>query len=158
MTLPRPVRTHGLTHFAIAVRDPRRSLDFYRTVLGVVAVHEDDAFIQAQTPGSRDVLVFERNARAAGKQGGVTHFGFRLTRAADIQRARDAIRAAGGTITDTGEFVPGEPYVFFRDPDGYAVEIWYEIPTAVDPPRSSRLRQSRNRVMRKTGTRRARRS
>jgi hypothetical protein len=22
----------------------------------------------------------------------------------------------------------------FRDPDGYEVEIWYEIPTPVDPP------------------------
>jgi catechol 2,3-dioxygenase-like lactoylglutathione lyase family enzyme len=148
MPLPIPVRTYGLTHFAIAVRDPRRSLAFYRAVLGVVAVYEDDAFIQAQTPGSRDVLVFERNARAAGRKGGVAHFGFRLTRAADIERARDAVRSAGGTITDTGEFVPGEPYVFFRDPDGYEVEIWYEIPTAVDPQRTGKrraVRASRNR-------------
>lgn len=134
MTLPRPVRTHGLTHIALAVRDPQRSLAFYRAVVGVVAVYEDDAFIQAQTPGSRDVLVFERDPRAAGKHGGVAHFGFRLTSAADIERARTVIRAAGGSITDTGEFVPGEPYVFFRDPDGYQVEIWYELPTPVDPP------------------------
>ena len=42
MPLPRPVRTYGLTHFAIAVRDPRRSLEFYRAVLGVVAVYEDE--------------------------------------------------------------------------------------------------------------------
>jgi len=131
----KPVRTHGLTHFAIAVRDPQRSLQFYRAVLGVVAVYEDDAFVQAQTPGSRDVLVFERNARAAGRRGGVAHFGFRLKRPKDIDRARAAVGAAGGTITSTGEFVPGEPYVFFRDPDGYEVEIWYEIPTAVDPRR-----------------------
>jgi len=134
MPRPRPVRTHGLTHVAIAVRDPRRSLAFYQSVLGVVAVYEDDAFVQAQTPGSRDVLVFERNARAAGRRGGVAHFGFRLTRASDIERARAAVRTAGGIITATGEFVPGEPYVFFRDPDGYEVEIWYEIPTPVDPP------------------------
>jgi catechol 2,3-dioxygenase-like lactoylglutathione lyase family enzyme len=149
MTLPKPVRTHGLTHVAIAVRDPRRSLAFYRAVLGVVPVYEDDAFIQAQTPGSRDVLVFERNARAAGKRGGVAHFGFRLTRAADIERARAAIRDAGGIIIDTGEFVPGEPYVFFRDPDGYEVEIWYELRTPIDPPtrpaRSAKGRRGRNR-------------
>jgi hypothetical protein len=25
-------------------------------------------------------------------------------------------------------------YVFFTDPDGYQVEIWYELPTSVDPP------------------------
>ena len=143
MTLPIPVRTYGLTHFAIAVRDPRRSLEFYRAVLGVVAIYEDETFIQAQTPGSRDVLVFERNPRAAGKAGGVAHFGFRLTRAADIDKARAAIRDAGGTITDTGAFVPGEPYVFFRDPDGYEVEIWYEIPTALDPPTRSPRSRSR---------------
>lgn len=33
----------------------------------------------------------------------------------------------------TGEFVPGEPYVFASDPDGYEVELWYELPTPVDP-------------------------
>ena len=135
MTRNAAVRTYGLTHIAMSVRDPRRSLEFYRAVLGVVGVYEDDAFIQAQTPGSRDVIVFERGARTAGRKGGVAHFGFRLRRAADIERARRAIRAAGGTITDTGEFVPGEPYVFFRDPDGYEVEIWYETPTPLDPPR-----------------------
>jgi predicted enzyme related to lactoylglutathione lyase len=36
------------------------------------------------------------------------------------------IMEAGGTILDKGEFVPGSPYIFFKDPDGYAVEIWYE--------------------------------
>jgi len=25
--------------------------------------------------------------------------------------------------------------VFFKDPDGYLVEIWYESPTPVDPGR-----------------------
>ena len=132
-----PVKTYGLTHVALAVSDPQRSLRFYQAVLGVVAVYEEGDFVQAQTPGSRDVLVFERRARQAGKAGGVTHFGFRLTRAADIGHALDAIRAAGGKIREHGEFVPGEPYVFFTDPDGYEVEIWYELPTPVDPLRKS---------------------
>lgn len=144
MPLPRPVRTHGLTHVAVAVRDPKRAYEFYRAVLGVECVYDDGAFLQAQTPGTRDVLVFEKNARAAGKRGGVAHFGFRLTRPQDIQRARDAIAAAGGTITDTGEFVPGEPYVFFRDPDGYDVEIWYELPTSVDPAGTKRPRNRKS--------------
>ena len=133
----RPVKTFGLTHVALAVRDPRRSLRFYQAVLGVVPVYEQEDFIQAQTPGSRDVLVFERAPRDAGRAGGIAHFGFRLTRRSDITRALAAIRAAGGEIRDHGEFVPGEPYVFFRDPDGYEVEIWYELPTPVDPPRTA---------------------
>jgi catechol 2,3-dioxygenase-like lactoylglutathione lyase family enzyme len=127
-----PVKTHGLTHIALAVKDPRRSFDFYRRVLGVVAIYRSPDFIQAQTPGSRDVIVFERG-RNAGKPGGVAHFGFRLTKPADLPAALRAIKAAGGTIKSHGEFVPGEPYVFFTDPDGYEVEIWYEIPTKLDP-------------------------
>jgi catechol 2,3-dioxygenase-like lactoylglutathione lyase family enzyme len=140
-----PVKTYGLTHVALAVRDPRRSLRFYQQVLGVVPVYESDEFVQAQTPGSRDVLVFERKPRAAGKAGGVAHFGFRLQRAADIDQALSAIEAAGAVVREQGEFVPGEPYVFFADPDGYEVEIWFELPTSVDPPisRSRSLRRSR---------------
>jgi catechol 2,3-dioxygenase-like lactoylglutathione lyase family enzyme len=137
------VKTHGLTHVALAVCDPQRSLRFYQAILGVVPVYQQRDSIQAQTPGSRDVLVFERKPRQAGKRGGVVHFGFRLHRASDITRALAAIRAAGGTIREHGEFVPGEPYVFFTDPDGYEVEIWYELPTTVDPKRRTRA-QSRS--------------
>jgi catechol 2,3-dioxygenase-like lactoylglutathione lyase family enzyme len=127
------VQTHGLTHIAVAVRDPKRSVEFYQAVFGVVSVYEEDGFVQAQTPGSRDVLVFEKQPERAGHVGGVTHFGFRLREAADIEIALEAVRAAGGEILDHGEFCPGEPYLFFRDPDGYEVEVWYELPTSVDP-------------------------
>jgi catechol 2,3-dioxygenase-like lactoylglutathione lyase family enzyme len=128
------VRTYGLTHLAIAVKDPERSFSFYQALLGVVAVYRSADFIQAQTPGSRDVLVFERNPAEAGKAGGIAHFGFRLTDPADIDKAAEAVTAAGGGILEKGDFVPGEPYLFFADPDGYKVEIWFEIPTPVDPP------------------------
>ena len=127
------MKTYGLTHVAVAVRDLDRTQAFYAAVLGAVVVYRDDGFLQMQTPGSRDVLVFEKNAAKAGKAGGVLHFGFRLTRENDIAAARTAVETAGGNITDTGDFVPGEPYLFAEDPDGYTIEIWYEIPTAVDP-------------------------
>ena len=138
-----PIKTHGLTHVALAVRDPQRSMRFYQDLLGAVAVYESDDFVQVQTPGSRDVIVFERKPRLAGKSGGVVHFGFRLQRPEDIQHAEDVVRKAGGTIKERGEFVPGEPYVFFNDLDGYEVEIWYEIPTKVDPKSPIRKRRLR---------------
>ena len=62
-----------------------------------------------------------------------------------------SVQEAGGTIREHGEFVPGEPYMFFTDPDGYEVEIWYELPTSVDP-RQTRRRPARVRRLR-TGTR-----
>ena len=104
------MKTHGLTHVALAVRDPRRSLAFYRRVIGVVPVYMEEDSIQAQTPGTHDVLVFERDPKRAG-----------------------------GHILSKGEFAPGLPYVFCSDPDGYEVEIWYESPTPADPqPRMAR--------------------
>jgi len=36
------------------------------------------------------------------------------------------IQAAGGKIKDKGHFAPGEPFVFFYDPDGYEVEVFFE--------------------------------
>jgi catechol 2,3-dioxygenase-like lactoylglutathione lyase family enzyme len=79
------------------------------------------------------VLVFEESPEARGASGGIAHFGFRLVDPVDIEEAAIAVQAAGGQIITRGEFVPGEPYLFCRDPDGYEVEIWYELPTAADP-------------------------
>jgi len=127
------IKTFGLTHVAVAVRDVKRASKFYRDVFGAVEVYKNDGFVQLQTPGTRDVLVFEKKPKQAGKIGGVAHFGFRLQDPQDIDAAAKAVKKAGGKITKQGEFVPGEPYLFATDPDGYEIEIWYEIPTAIDP-------------------------
>jgi len=127
------VKTFGLTHVAVAVRDVGRAAAFYRNVFGAVEVYRQDGFVQLQTPGARDVLVFEAKPELAGKSGGVAHFGFRLQNPADIDAAAKAVKDAGGVVKEQGEFVPGEPYLFATDPDGYEIEIWFELPTPVDP-------------------------
>lgn len=127
------IRTYGLTHIALAVNDAARAFSFYQKVFGAVEIYSQDGFLQAQTPGSRDVIVFDQTAERIGVEGGVTHFGFRLADPADIDEAARLVEEAGGTILDKGEFCPGEPYLFAHDLDGYKVEIWYEIPTSADP-------------------------
>lgn len=127
------VSTFGLTHLALRVPDVERAFGFYESVFGMVAVYRSAEFLQAQTPGARDVLVFERSKQQTGKTGAIAHFGFRLTSPADIGTAVAAVQQAGGSIEEQGEFVPGEPYAFVRDRDGYLVEIWYELPTPLDP-------------------------
>ena len=120
------VKTYGLTHIGLAVRDAERSFRFYREVFGATEVWRGPGSIQVQTPGSHDVIALEESTAKAGKMSGVTHFGFRLVDAKDIDAAAEAVESAGGKIQKRGEFVPGEPYIFASDPDGYTIEIWYE--------------------------------
>lgn len=128
------IRTRGLTHVALTVKDAERAFRFYERVFGMVAVYREPGLIQAQTPGTWDVLVLEERSTRLWGSGGIVHLGFRLVDPADIGAAAAAVEEAGGEILSRGEFVPGEPYLFCRDLDGYEIEIWYELPSPADPP------------------------
>lgn len=119
------IKTHGLTHISLSVRDPEASLAFYRRLFGVREYHREEGMIQVLGPGEHDVIVFERRP-AHGRPGGIDHFGFRLTDPADIEAAVREAKAAGAEIVRTGEFGPGLPYLYLLDPDGYTIEIWFE--------------------------------
>jgi catechol 2,3-dioxygenase-like lactoylglutathione lyase family enzyme len=123
------IKTHGLSHVALAVADPERSLRFYRDVFGVREYFRDDLTIQVLGPGRHDIIAFERRSNGVGAAGGIIHFGFRLVSPEDIDKAVSAVLAAGGTLTSRGEFAPGLPYAFVRDPDGYEIELWFENST-----------------------------
>ena len=118
--------TYGLTHIAVAVQDPNATKQFYQTVFDMEVMYEKPEFIQLTTPGANDIIVFQKDENADGKSGGIAHFGFRLRKPNDILPMEEKILKAGGKIIDKGEFVPGSPYIFFQDPDGYEVEVWYE--------------------------------
>ena len=91
-------------------------------------MYQHNAFLQLTTPGCYDIIVFEeRNDAPVGETAGIAHFGFRLKRSEDIEIILRRIVEAGGVIIDQGEFVKESPYVFFKDPDGYEVEVWYEL-------------------------------
>ena len=120
------VKTYGLTHLALSVRDVERSLRFYHQVFGVEAYFREDGRIHVKTPGCQDVITFDQLAPRPGEGGGVIHFGFRLQAPEDIDAAVQAVEHAGGTLLRRGEFSPGFPFAYVADPDGYEVEIWYE--------------------------------
>jgi catechol 2,3-dioxygenase-like lactoylglutathione lyase family enzyme len=121
------IKTYGLTHIALAVHDVDRASRFYCQVFGAVETYHKGDFIQIETPGHHDVIVFQTGSEdEIGKIGGIRHFGFRLVDPAAIDAAARAVEEAGGTILSRGEFCPGEPYIFAADPDGYEIEIWYE--------------------------------
>ena len=121
-------KTYGLTHLAISVNDVNRTLEFYQKVFDMQVMYHQEKFIQLTTPGCNDILVFEENEnKQIGNSGGIAHFGFRLKQPEDINEILNKVISAGGEIINKGEFVPGSPYIFFKDPDGYEVEVWYEL-------------------------------
>lgn len=121
-------KTYGLTHFAIKVKNVDRTIEFYKKIFDVEVMHQSPGWVQVKTPGTNDILVFEQSrSSSVGKSGGIVHFGFRLRHPDHITEMVDRVKAAGAKIKEQGEFVPGSPYVFFYDPDGYELEIWYEV-------------------------------
>jgi catechol 2,3-dioxygenase-like lactoylglutathione lyase family enzyme len=114
------------------VKDVDASIAFYNAVFGVRVMYRSPGFGQIQTLDSNDIIVFEEKndeSDLIGRSGGILHFGFRLRIADDLVAIASRLLMRG-IITEQGEFCPGEPYVFFRDPDGYLVEVWYELENA----------------------------
>ena len=121
-------KTYGLTHLAVAVRDIKRTLEFYQKVFDMKVMYHEKKMIQLTTPGCHDILVFEEKTNSRfGDSGGIAHFGFRMREENHIEEMHHTLVEAGAVIIEKGEFVPGSPYIFFKDPDGYTIEIWYEL-------------------------------
>ena len=78
------------------------------------------------TPGSEDLITLNEDsaeARLAGVNAGVAHFGFRLTNAADLDAGIAEVEATGGKLIRRGEHSPGVPFAYVEDPDGYVIEL-----------------------------------
>lgn len=121
------IKTAGLTHIHLVVRDMERSLRFYRSVFGMeeqfrVGPH----MVFLSTPGSRDLITLNQDEAEQGKagdSGGIAHFGFNLLGTANLDAAVTDIEQAGGKVVSRGEHAPGVPFVYVADPDGYVIEL-----------------------------------
>jgi len=108
----------GLRHLALKTRDLETTRRFYVDVLGLEEAFEHPGMIFLASPGGGDLLNFvQARGRLAG--GGLDHFGFQVpparwrTLLARLRRAKIAIRGRRGTSA-----------VYFRDPNGYTVELY----------------------------------
>ena len=121
------IRTHGLTHIHLVVRDLERSLRFYKGVFGMEERFRDGPrMVFLNTPGTSDLITLNEDpqeAKLAGINGGVAHFGFGLTSPSDIDAAIHEVESAGGKLLRRGEHAPGVPFAYVVDPDGYVIEL-----------------------------------
>lgn len=120
------IKTAGLTHIHLAVRDVAAAKAFYQTVFGMEDLQRgDETMVFLRTPGASDTLTLRLAAadETVGSGGGLDHFGFRLADPTSLNDALAAIVAAGGSIIARGEHAPGVLYAYASDLDGYVLEF-----------------------------------
>ena len=116
----RPAGPRGLRHIALRSRDLRATERFYVDVLGlrIAFLHEGMLFLES--PGGGDLVNFVGTRRAFDPEaGGLDHLGLRVTSAA-WRQTMDRLKRARVRITGRR----GRDAVYFRDPNGYTVELY----------------------------------
>lgn len=117
------IRSRGLNHIQLNVRNLARSVAFYEKAFGLKVkfrIGRSMAFLQS--PGADDLITLNKRAsdERAGN-GGVAHFGFAMD--APIEKSIAQVMRAGGKLIDRGEHAPGVKYAYISDPDGYVIEL-----------------------------------
>jgi len=109
------IRSKGIFHTHLVVKDIQRSLQFYCGLFGMQDTgFQDGDLVFLTTPGGRDLLALNpegtggypggcatevaREHGLAGVQGGLSHFGFMLEGRADFETAIAAAQDFGGQL------------------------------------------------------------
>jgi len=118
------IKARGLHHINLNVRDIGRSLKFYQEAFGLeVDFWEGKKMVFLHSPGAHDTITLcqaKEGQPVAG--GGVSHFGFSLTKKDHDEMIKQVVNA-GGKLQSRGEHAPGVPYAYVTDPDGYVIEL-----------------------------------
>jgi catechol-2,3-dioxygenase len=133
------IRLTGLGHVLLRVLDLERSKKFYAEVLGFHILEEDPehggTFLAL--PGqSHAIDLFQvKDLGAAEKQTpgvrGLGHIAFRVESEEALKEAAVALRQHGVEITRSIDHV-SQKSVYFNDPDGNTLEIYFELPNALE--------------------------
>ena len=133
-----PYKPASLDHVNIYVRNAERSHRWYTDVLGL---HTQDTFnfqgtdtlraaFLACDPGhAHDIALFEVGEDAAGpqpKQVGLNHVAWRMTSLDDLAEMYHRLKDKGVPIRVADHTV--SIGVYFSDPDGNGLEVYYELP------------------------------
>jgi catechol 2,3-dioxygenase-like lactoylglutathione lyase family enzyme len=118
------IKSRGLKHINLNVRDVGRSLKFYQNAFGLeVKFWEGKSMVFLQSPGANDTITLcQVKENDPVGSGGVSHFGFSIAGNNLDEMVRQVV-SAGGKLQSRGEHAPGVPFAYFADPDGYVIEL-----------------------------------
>ena len=140
-----------LNHAVLYVRDVRRSVEFYRDVMGFRLVSDmaelpGAAFLQASgSANDHDLGLFEIGSRAgasaAGKQTvGLYHLAWEVDTLTELERMAARLSEAGGLVGASDHSTTKALYAV--DPDGLEFEVSWLVPAdrITDEVRAGRTR------------------
>ena len=127
----------SIDHVNIFVRDAERSLAWYTEILGLhvqdIARHADGrmrgAFLACDPGHAHDIALFEVGDAAPGPQQGqvgLNHCAWRMASLEDLKEMYGRLQAKGVPIRVSDHSV--SIGVYFSDPDGNGLEVYYELP------------------------------
>ena len=131
------IRLTRIGHVALRVADVERSRAFYTTLLGFEVMEEDPehgGVFMALEGLSHTIDLFPvDDARTAPAQTpgavGVRHVAFLVDSEQALKEAYETLQANGVTIVRAIDHV-SQKSIYFQDPDGNLLEIYYELPHA----------------------------
>ena len=119
------LRSQGLRHLALRVRDVEASLHFYRDLLGFEIVWRPDPDNVYLSSGC-DNLALHRESDIA-EAGALDHLGILIATPEEIAPAEAALAAAGVKVLQaTKTHRDGSVSCYVADPDGNSVQILFE--------------------------------
>ncbi|HEY1454933.1 MAG TPA: VOC family protein [Candidatus Dormibacteraeota bacterium] len=124
-----PLTTLGAVH--LSVSDLRRSIDYYRSEIGLELLASSDGGASLGAGGRALLVLFEeKGARPATGFAGLYHFALLLPRRADLARwlahaSRDRVRLTGASDHFVSEAL------YLSDPDDHGIEIYWDRPREV---------------------------
>jgi catechol-2,3-dioxygenase len=133
------IRLKEIGHVLLRVLDLERSKKFYSEVLGFHVLEEDPEHggtFMALAGQSHAIDLFQaKDLDAAQRQTpgvrGLGHIAFRVESEAALREAYVTLRQHGVEILRSIDHV-SQKSVYFHDPDGNTIEIYYELPDALE--------------------------
>jgi len=128
------IHPERIGHVVIKVRDLERSRKFYTEVLGMQVMKDvpqiGACFLANNGRDHHEVALFQVGPQAAAPKGneiGLLHFAFRLRSEEELRAAYQEFKAKGVPISFTVNHGVTKS-VYFRDPDGYELEVYCDNP------------------------------
>jgi len=117
------IKTNGLNHIALKVKDPERTAQFYTDLFNMEVTRRTPEMTFLKTIGSTDMITLNRSEADVTPEQGMVHFGF-IVEPNQFDAALQTIEAKTTPIVSGPGTRDQGRYVFISDPDGYTVELF----------------------------------